>query len=106
MDLAKIMRYGSSANVMFKVGDLLYKQFYKNEDEANKKYRAIYPSLRLFYLKYGRESQEFKDLLDVFSSLAPCGIKRKNFITKYVSDEYGWRFLPKDPNDIMFGYWW
>jgi len=106
MDLASIMRRGSALNTIYGIGDTIYKQFYKNEKEANKQYRAMYPSLRLVHVKYGRDSKEFVELLSIFSSLTPIGVKRKNFIRKFVTNKEGWMFLPKDPDDIMFGHWW
>lgn len=56
--------------------------------------------------KYGRTSKEFSQLLNVLAALAPLGAKRSNFKRKYIENQDGWRQLPKDPDNIPFGYWW
>jgi len=58
------------------------------------------------FSKHGRESEEFNNLLDVLTQLAPVGAKRHNFKNKFIKNKQGWRQLPSDPNNIMFGYWW
>ncbi|QBG34453.1 hypothetical protein [Litorilituus sediminis] len=55
---------------------------------------------------YGRESKEAEGLLNMLANLAPTGAKRRNFIKKYVSPAEGWLKLPKDPNDIPYGFWY
>jgi len=44
LDLIK--KIGGPAGKVLTAGQLLYKQFYKNEKDANKAYSAIFPTLR------------------------------------------------------------
>lgn len=86
--------------------ELNYKQFYKNEEEANGLYKVIYPHLLSSCRKQGRDSQECIDLLNTLAKAAPFGVKSKNFTKRYIKNKNGWKLLPENPKDIPFGYWW
>ena len=93
----------------FKVGSSLnyiYKVFYRDEKNANKLYLAIYPVLKSTIQSKGRKSSDAIALLEALSDAAPFGAKARNFKRKYVERDDGWRSLPKDPNQIPYGYWY
>ncbi len=94
------------AGKIYSFGELIYSQFFKKESDANKAYNAVYPVLRTTCGKSGRDSKEFTQLLEFLASLAPIGAKRNNFKRKYIDNKEGWRSLPKDPNNIPYGFWW
>ena len=101
-----INRYGGVASKIYAVGDFIYKQLFKNEKDANEAYRAVYPTLRTTFAKYGRDSAEFNKLLLLLAKSAPLGAKSSNFKRRYISNKEGWRQLPADPNLIPYGFWW
>ncbi|WP_284192256.1 hypothetical protein [Vibrio zhanjiangensis] len=35
-----------------------------------------------------------------------AGAKQRNFARRYMQDKESTLKLPRDPNSIMFGYWW
>jgi hypothetical protein len=104
--LNSISKYGGAVGKVYSVLNLVYKQFYQNEKEANEFYRAIYPGLKITFVKYGRDSEEFNNLLLALAKLAPTGAKRSNFTKRYLTDKEGWKQLPSNPDSIIFGYWW
>ena len=101
-----IRKYGATAGKAYAFVELLFNQFFKNEKEANALYKAIYPSLKVTCGKYGRESEEFNNLLMALAKSAPAGAKRSNFKRRYIENKEGWRLLPSDPDWIPFGFWW
>ena len=101
-----ISRFGGVVGKIYGVGHLFYSEFYKSEKDANDIYIGIYPNLKINCAKYGRDSENFNKLLLILAKLAPFGAKRNNFIRRYINNKEGWRQLPKDPNNIPFGYWW
>jgi len=101
-----IKKMAGPAGKAVAVGQLLYKQFYKNEQDANLAYNAIYPSLRPTVAKFGRNSAEFNEILNYLVSMAPLGAKRGNFVRKYINNPADWQSLSSDPDDIPFGFWW
>ncbi|CAM3824654.1 hypothetical protein [Vibrio aquimaris] len=40
------------------------------------------------------------------SLLSSAGAKQRNFVRRYMQDKESMLKLPRDPNSIMFGYWW
>lgn len=88
------------------VSHFLYRQFVGNEKDANEAYRRAYPAIKPVIQSYGRKSKEADGLLNMLANLAPTGAKKRNFIKKYVSPTDGWLKLPKDPNDIPYGFWY
>ncbi|GGO67283.1 hypothetical protein [Bowmanella pacifica] len=84
----------------------VYEQLFGSAKSANETYKVLQPLLEPASMRYGRDSEEFTNLLDKIAELAPCGAVRRNFRRKYVENKHGWKELPADPDVIMFGYWW
>lgn len=104
--LDSISKYGGIVGKVNTLGNLVYKQFFQNEKDANEFYRAIYPSLKITLVKYGRDSDEFNNLLLALAKYAPTGAKKNNFKKRYLMNKEGWKELPSDPDLIPFGFWW
>ena len=95
----RLSKVGSGAH-------LLYKVFFNNENEANKLYRAILPSLKRTITNQGYEAEESKALVDLLIKAAPYGAKRRNFEKKYFGDSESWKKIPENPDEIPYGYWY
>jgi len=104
--LNSIRKYGGVSGKAYGLSELLYSQFFKNEKDANEFYKAIFPSLKITCAKYGRESEEFNNLLLALAKHAPIGAKKSNFKKRYLKNKQGWKQLPSNPNLIPFGFWW
>ncbi|GAA0812489.1 hypothetical protein GCM10009111_06520 [Colwellia asteriadis] len=92
----------------FKIGtalNYLHKVFFRDEKNANKLYLAIYPTLKSTVQSKGRNLQDAIALLEALADAAPFRAKSRNFKRRYVERADGWRSLPKDPNQIPYGYW-
>ncbi|GAA58721.1 hypothetical protein P20652_0578 [Pseudoalteromonas sp. BSi20652] len=44
--------------------------------------------------------------MKILANLAPAGAIRRNFTKRYISSSEGWLKLPKNPNDIPYGFWY
>ena len=53
----------------------------------------------------GPNSAEARGLLAILAGLPASGAKSINFKKKYLKEPNAWKNLPKDPDDIPFGYW-
>ena len=45
-------------------------------------------------------------LIEAIADLPPSGARARNFKNRYLKDQDSMMRLPKDPNSIMYGYWW
>ncbi|MGC0121427.1 hypothetical protein CBQ28_13660 [Pseudoalteromonas sp. GCY] len=104
--MQKVIKFFGKVYKAVGVGDFLYRSMYKDKAEANKTYKKLQPTLKIVFGQSGRSSKEFKALLNMIAALAPVGAVRRNFIRYYVENEEAWRRLPKDPDEIPYGYWW
>tara|TARA_B110000211_G_C13934640_1_gene488758 strand:+ start:154 stop:471 length:318 start_codon:yes stop_codon:yes gene_type:complete len=104
--VGKAFRNAGILGKIYTVGDLLYKEFFKKREDAEKQYKNLYPLLKITYGQSGRDASEFINLLNVFLSLTPVGAKRRNFKRRYIDDKEGWRKLPSEPAEIPYGHWW
>ena len=87
------------------VTNFVYKTFFGDPKDANEAYLRVYPTIRLAVREFGRDSKEVQGLLDMLGDLSAVGVKRRNFIRRYVSPLDGWLLLPHDPNNIPYGFW-
>ncbi len=106
MDATKVAKKVGIAGRIASVGHFLYRQFVGNEKDANEAYRRAYPAIKSTIQSYGRESKEAEGLLIMLADLAPTGAIKRNFTKRYVLPTDGWLKLPREPNDIPYGYWY
>ncbi len=102
---------GSLRNVgligkIYSAGDFIYKEFFKKKEDAEEQYKNLQPLLKITFGQSGRDSKEFKGLLQALLSLTPIGAKRRNFKRRYIDDKDGWRKLPLEPAEIPYGHLW
>ncbi|WP_114787628.1 hypothetical protein [Vibrio tetraodonis] len=77
------------------------------KQDANKWYKVLVPELREA-LERGTpiSDPQVKRLIEAISDLPSAGAKQRNFTRRYMQDKESMLKLPRDPNSIMFGYWW
>ncbi|WP_445766476.1 hypothetical protein [Rheinheimera sp.] len=78
---------------------------FANKSKANKVYANLLPSLEFVMTMKGPNSAEARGLLAILAGLPASGAKSINFKKKYLKEPNAWKNLPKDPDDIPFGYW-
>ncbi|MCG9597451.1 hypothetical protein L1D15_12065 [Vibrio sp. Isolate25] len=77
------------------------------KQDANKLYKVLVPELREA-LERGTPitDPQVKRLISAISELPSSGAKQRNFVRRYMQDRDSMLKLPRDPNTIMYGYWW
>jgi len=96
-----------SANSLFSsAAELIYGRVSGKQD-ANKWYKVLVPELREA-LERGTpiSDPQVKRLIDAISDLPSAGARQRNFVRRYMQDRDSMLKLPRDPNSIMYGYWW
>ena len=49
---------------------------------------------------------QMKLLIEAIADLPPSGARARNFKNRYLKDRDSMMRLPKNPDSIMYGYWW
>lgn len=82
------------------------KGVFDDKSSAENLYSDLIPVLRDL-LAQGRRFNDpsIQHIVHILSELPADGARRRNFIKKYLKDEYTLRKLPLDPRDIPYGYW-
>ncbi|USD33962.1 MULTISPECIES: hypothetical protein [Vibrio] len=77
------------------------------KQDANKWYKVLVPELREA-LERGTPitDPQVKRLISPISELPSSGAKQRNFVRRYMQDRDSMLKLPRDPNTMMYGYWW
>ncbi|EGR0477625.1 hypothetical protein FG078_04895 [Vibrio cholerae] len=77
-----------------------------DKQDANRIYKELRPLLDdLLVQGHSFNSDQVQSIVNILRELPAYGVKRNNFEQMYLRDEYTLRKLPKDPNDIPYGYW-
>ncbi|WP_199609743.1 hypothetical protein [Flocculibacter collagenilyticus] len=105
MDSDKILKKLGVLGKVLSGGSFIYKQFIGNKKDANAVYIKLYPVMRSTLQNYGWDAEQSQGVLQTLANLPPTGAKRRNFVRRYITPRDGWKKLPKDPNDIPFGFW-
>jgi len=72
---------------------------------ATQRYRELYPVLIKSISQTGRNSIISKFLLNELAQTTNFGARRANFKRYYISNPFGWKKLPANPKNIMYGFW-
>lgn len=82
------------------------KGVFDDKSSADQLYVDLIPVLRDF-LGQGRRFNDpsVQHIVHILSELPADGARKRNFIKKYLKDEYTLRTLPLNPRDIPYGYW-
>ncbi|WBA13862.1 hypothetical protein [Salinivibrio proteolyticus] len=95
-----------SISFIFTTAEMIYEQISGKKD-ANEWYKTLVPELHeALRNDIPMSDPQLKRLIEKIIGLAPIGAKRLNFRERYMKNRESMLRLPKDPNDIMFGYWW
>ncbi|MGR3042679.1 hypothetical protein ABMY36_22245 [Vibrio vulnificus] len=95
-----------SASFISNAVEQIYGQI-SGKQKANEWYKLLVPELHEA-LERGTpmSDPQLKKLVEAITNLAPVGAKRNNFKRRYMEDRESMLSLPRDPNSIMYGYWW
>lgn len=94
----------SPFNLIFSAGSTVAGVFLEKH-KADKIYRKVHPVLINTIKQHGRNSPDAKRLLNVLGDLPSLGLRQRNFKRRYILNENGWRDLPKDPEQLPYGFW-
>lgn len=104
-NVKNIMAQLSKAAPLITPPQLMYDRIVDKED-ANEIYTNLMPILDDLQMRGKRfESQEMQAVVEILRELPAYGVRRTNFQKRYLVDEYTLKKLPKDPNDIPYGFW-
>lgn len=77
------------------------------KQKANEWYKVLVPELHEALTRgVPLNDPQLQRLTEALTNLAPVGAKRNNFKRRYMSDRESMLSLPRDPNMIMYGFWW
>lgn len=75
--------------------------------DANRLYKVLVPALHsALDAKVPLSDPQMKLLIDAIADLPPSGARARNFKNRYLKDRDSMMRLPRDPDSIMYGYWW
>lgn len=75
--------------------------------DANRLYKVLVPALHsALDANVALSDPQMKLLIEAISDLPPSGARARNFKNRYLKDRDSMMRLPKDPDSIMYGYWW
>lgn len=84
----------------------MVKGVFDDQSHANELYRELWPILQDYLMRgSGYDDPHVKHIVNILRELPPYGAKRINFEKYYLKDESGLRRLPRNPDDIPYGYW-
>ncbi len=95
-----------SASFISSAVEQIYGQI-SGKQKANEWYKLLVPELHEA-LERGTpmSDPQLKKLVEAIINLVPAGAKRNNFKRRYMEDRESMLSLPREPNSIMYGYWW
>lgn len=75
--------------------------------DANRLYKVLVPELHEA-LERGTALSEPQviRLVAAISELPASGARQRNFINRYMKDRDSMLRLPRNPDSLMYGYWW
>ncbi|NOH26340.1 hypothetical protein [Vibrio europaeus] len=75
--------------------------------DANRLYKVLVPALHsALESNVPLADPQMTLLIEAIADLPPSGARARNFKNRYLKDRDSMMRLPKDPNSIMYGYWW
>lgn len=75
--------------------------------DANRLYKVLVPALhRALDANVPLSDPQIKLTIEAIADLPPSGARARNFKNRYLKDRDSMMRLPKDPDSIMYGYWW
>ncbi|MBF9003640.1 hypothetical protein [Vibrio nitrifigilis] len=85
----------------------MVKGVFDDRSSADELYSDLIPVLQDFLLQGRRfNDPSVQHIVHILSELPPEGARRRNFVKKYLQDEYTLRDLPADPRQIPYGFWY
>ncbi|TKF13147.1 hypothetical protein FCV43_20125 [Vibrio genomosp. F6] len=77
------------------------------KNDANRLYEVLVPELKEA-LQRGESlsDPQVKRLVEAICDLPSWGAKQRNFVMYYMKDADSMNRLPRNPDDLMYGYWW
>lgn len=74
---------------------------------ANKLYKVLVPELHEA-LESGKpiSDPQVQRLIAAISDLPSAGAKQRNFVRRYMQDRDSMLRLPRNPDSLMYGFWW